>query len=163
MTYTPKFLKLWTLPSCYIGSTWDGFYSAGFGRSRDSGALERSNFEVAWKALQAVSENVQIVSENHWAVGWVEWIAIPADDYAALKAADEMVAAVDNYPALDDIDYFKREQTEADETWANCYNVKERVRYIREHSSQFDFRDLADMLRCVRGNYFAGYASELIS
>ncbi len=163
-TYTPKFIKRWTLPPSYFGATWEGFYSSGFGRSRDSDCLERSNFEVAWKALQGVSDNVQIVSENHWAVGWVEWIAIPEDDYKALKAADEMCAAVESYSVLDEDDHSEKEQAVADETWANCYSVKERIAYIRRASQyEFEFHSLADMLGCVRGKYFAGYASELIS
>jgi hypothetical protein len=40
---------------------------------------------------------------------------------------------------------------------------KERIAYIRKHRSEFEFADLRDMLSCVRGNYFAGYASELIA
>lgn len=47
----------------------------------------------------------------------------------------------------------------------NCTSrltLRERVEYIRKHRSQFEFRDFADMLGCVRGKYFAGYASELI-
>ena len=56
----------------------------------------------------------------------------------------------------------RREQVAADETWKNCYDEKERIAYIRKFHYQFDFRDFADLLACVRGKYFAGYASELI-
>ena len=161
--YTPKHLKLWTLPPSYFGPNWEGFYSAGFGQHRDSDTLERSNFEVASKdILQASNGGAQVVSENHWAVGWVEWIAIPADDYWALKVADDLVAAANQYPVLDDDHFSELEQNEADEIWANCYSVSQRIEYIR-HSSEgdFDFRNLADLLACVRGKYFAGLASEL--
>lgn len=161
--YTPKHLKLWTPFSNYIGDNWPNTYSAGFGQSRDSGALERSNFRMAWKALSSVSDRVQVVSENHWAVGWVEWIAIPADDYEALEAADGMVAACEEYPVLNEMDLSELEQEDANETWADCYSVSERLEYIRRNRKQFEFHDLADMLGCVRGQYFAGYASELIS
>lgn len=162
-TYTPKFLKLWALPSSYFGATWEGFYSSGFGQHRDSDCLARSNFRVAWKAISEVSERAQIVSENHWAVGWVEWIAIPADDYAALKVADECMAAVDNYPVLNDTDHSELEQEEANEVWASCYSPKERIEYMRKFRNQFEFHNLADALGCARGKYFAGWASELIS
>jgi hypothetical protein len=160
-TYTPKYLRLWTLPDNYAGTIWPNYYSAGFGQSRDSDALERSNFETAWKALQKF-EGVERVRESHWAVGWVEWIAIPADDFAALKVADEMKGRVKDYPVLDDEHFSQLEQDEADLVWKNCYNAGERVKYIRAHRSQFEFETLADMLECVRGNYFAGYASELL-
>jgi hypothetical protein len=162
--YTPTHLKLWTHPDNYGGAVWPNFYSSGFGQSRDSDALERSNFAVAWKRISAVSqcEETQVVRESHWAVGWVEWIAIHADDTAALKVADGLREDVEQYPVLDDDHFTETEQEEADEIWANCYSVKERIRYIREHNQDWDFHNLADLLGCVRGKYFAGYASELI-
>lgn len=160
MTY--KHLKLWTLPSNYVGELWPNTYGAGFGQSRDSDCLERSNFQVAWKAINAVSENAQIVREGHWAVGWVEWIAIPADDTEALKVADELCERVEGYPVLDDDHHGQLETEEANEVWSKSYNVAERIEYIRDYRNQFEFRSFADMLGCVRGKYFAGYASELI-
>jgi hypothetical protein len=160
--YEPKFLKRWTYPDNYAGKHWDGYYSAGFGQHRDSDCLARSNFRVALKALEAVSERIRRVRESHWAVGWVEWIAIPADDFAALKAADEMCAAVDSYPVLSDQDHSELEQEEADRFWRESFSPKERLAYIRKFRSQFDFRNFADLLGCVRGKYFAGYASELL-
>ena len=161
--YTPKHLKLWTHPDNYAGAVWPNTYSSGFGRSRDSDCLERSNFHVAWKAISAVSDEVQIVRENHWAVGWVEWIAIPADEHEALKVADRLREEYAQYPVLNEEHLSELEQEEADSVWQDCMGPRERLTYIREHRSQFDFHDLADMLACVRGKYFAGYASELIA
>lgn len=37
-----------------------------------------------------------------------------------------------------------------------------RIKYIREHESQFEFRNWRDMLGCVRGKYFAGIPCELL-
>jgi hypothetical protein len=160
--YTPRFLKLWTYPDNYSGKSWDGYYSSGFGQHRDSDCLSRSNFRVAWEALNKVSKAARIVRESHWAVGWIEWIAIPSTASATLKEADEMLAAVEQYPVLSDNDFSDLESEEANEIWANCYTPKERIKYIREHNHDWGFRNLADMLGCVRGKYFAGYASELI-
>jgi len=70
------------------------------------------------------------------------------------------LASVSGRPMSDD-ELREYEQEAADETWRNCYSPSERVAYIREHRSQFEFHTLADMLGCVRGHYFAGYASEL--
>lgn len=53
--------------------------------------------------------------------------------------------------------------SEANAVWRDCYQLKERVEYVRKHRGQFDFRSFSDMLSCLRGNYFAGYASELLS
>lgn len=162
-TYEPKLLQLWTMPESYAGTVWPATYSAGVDQNRDSDALGRSNFDTAWKALRAVSEDVEIVREGHWAVGWVEWIAIPADDATALKVADDLLARIEDYPVLNETDLTAKEHDEAQEVWANCYSPKDRIAYIREHESQFEFCSLSDLLGCVRGTYFAGYASELIS
>ena len=160
--YTPNHLKRWSMPSHYFGATWPAYYSAGVGQSRDSDCLESSNFATMIRALGGESDTVTIVRESHWAVGWVEWIAIQQDDGAALKIADDLIARLQDYPVLDESDFSEREQEEANQIWTNCYDSKERIAYIRKHSSQFEFHNFADLLGCVRGKYFAGYASELI-
>ncbi len=164
-----KAIRRWTLPSNYGGAEWPDYYSSGFGQSRDSSALERSNFRCAWRAIRAASSGaegsnggVQIVREGHWAVGWVEWIAIPDTDDGALREADEIRCAFEGYPVVCDEDFSEEEQKEANEVWANCYSVAERIEYIRKRRHTFEFRNFADLLGCVRGKYFAGYASELI-
>ena len=167
-------LKKWTRPSYYIGANWPDYYVF-LGRNRDSDCLENSNFECGLKAIQAVaskepipgdedeSATVQTVCENHWAVGWVEWIAIHESDKAALAEAERLLERLENYPVLNEEDFCERETNEANEVWKNCYRPKERVEYIRAHRSQFEFRDFQDLIGCVRGHYFAGYASELIN
>jgi hypothetical protein len=88
--YKPQNLKRWTLPHNYIGAIWPDYFSAGVGQSRDSSAVERSNFASMLKALGGESETVIVVRESHWALGWVEWIAIHQNDDRALKIADQM-------------------------------------------------------------------------
>ena len=61
-------------------------------------------------------------------------------------------------------DHFSEvEQEDASETWRNCYSDRERLAYVRDHRDQFEFHDFKDLLSCVRGEYFAGYASELLN
>ena len=178
MTHT---VKEWKHPSNYVGATWEGWFSSGFGRSRDSDALEESNFQVASAELLKLAEDaprtdvsaelleqlddclsVQIVRENHWAVGWIEWIAIHASNAAALDLARELCERANDYPILDEDHFSRLESEQADEVWKGCFDVPERITYIRKHRSQFEFHNLADLLGCVRGKYFAGYASELL-
>jgi hypothetical protein len=169
--------KEWTRPQCYIGATWEGWHSAGFGRSRDSDALEESNFQVALAEFNKLIPDdtdsltleqleglcsITVVRESHWAVGWVEWIAIHSSNTAALELARELCERANDYPILNESHFSELECTQANEVWASCFNAKGRVEYIRQHRSQFEFRDLADLLGCVRGKYFAGYASELL-
>lgn len=163
MSYQPKKLPRWTMPANYAGEVWPNYYIAGCGQSRDSSALESSNFAAMLKALGGESETVIVVREGHWACGWVEWIAIDQDDARALAIADDLNERLEDYPVLDEDDWSQREQDEANDIWRDCYDAAERIAYIREHRSQFEFSDIRDMLACVRGEYFAGYASELIS
>lgn len=176
MSYTPENLKLWKHPSCYVGATWDGWYVF-LGCNRESDCLTRANFDEALERLQPfkVAEivggdvedadlaSVQTVRENHWAVGWVEWIAIHQSNESALRAADEMAGQLENYPVLSEERWSEYEQEEANQVWANCYDAKERVAYIRQHRGQFEFHGPSDLLSVVRGKYFNGYASELLS
>lgn len=174
--FKPEHLKLWKRPGSYIGATWDDWYVF-LGQNRDSGCLTRANFDAAWDAVQGFREvdianpaedeedmaSVQKVKENHWAVGWVEWIAIHRSNTAALEVADRIMGKLDGYPVVDEELWSRYEDEEATTVWRDCYQTKERIAYIRSHRSQFEFRDMADMLGCVRGNYFAGYASELVN
>jgi len=92
MTYDPEHLKRWTLPDNYFGAEWPDYFSSGVGQSRDSDALERSNFISMLDALGGETETVVVVRETHYLVGWVEWIAIHESDDKALKIADDIQA-----------------------------------------------------------------------
>lgn len=154
------------MPANYFGEVWPDYFVF-LSRHRDSSELAESNFRSAMKRLESLpefdGESRLEVRESHWAVGWVEWIAIHADDTEALKAADEMAASLEDYPVLDDEDFSSLEQENAEQVWRDCYSPKERIAYIRRHSSQFEPQSFADLLACVRGKYFLGYASELLN
>lgn len=63
------------------------------------------------------------------------------------------------------------EEEAADETWRTCYSDRQRLDYIRENWSQFErckakwndpHQAWRELLACVRGRVFFGYASELL-
>lgn len=139
--------------------------------NRDSDALQRSNFRCFAKDLKALPEvkewqgewcPVRIERSSHWACGWVDYLVIDPACTSAVARAEELRAALEDYPVLNEHDFSQEENDEANEVWRNCYDYKERIEYIRGHRSQFEFQDWQDMLHCVRGSYFAGYASELL-
>ena len=156
-------LTRWTMPDYYFGATWPDYYRSGFGQSRDSDCLEQSNFATALAALGGESDTVIVVREGHWAIEWIEWIAIHQDNAAAIAIAETLNAERDDYPALDEQDWSEREHDEANYIWKDCFDQSERVKYIRENRDQFTFHDWPTMRKCVRGDYFYGYASELLS
>jgi hypothetical protein len=133
----PQHLQRWVRPRCYVGAEWPEYYSAGVGQSRDFDCLERSNFVAMLAALGGESGTVQVVRESHWAVGWVEWIAIHESDETALRAADEQQERLENYPVLDEDDWSRREWEGAAETWDRL-TVGDRIATFRRHGYSAD-------------------------
>lgn len=135
----------------------------GVTHNRDSGPLEESNFACALKELGGESEDVEVHRFGHWGPGWFEIILINPACENRVNQGEEIERALENYPVLDDVDFAEREQGEANEVWRNCYRTSDRIKYIREHRSQFEFFDYVDLLGCVRGKFFSGYPAELLS
>lgn len=115
----------WTLPGSYVGATWYGYYVAA-GRSRDSDALEESNFRVMLKALGGEKPPaVIVVREHHWAVGWVEWVGVHESNAAGLAILREQGARREAYPVLDEEDFSEEERTRAMLGLTNCYDLSD--------------------------------------
>jgi hypothetical protein len=155
----------WSMPDSYFGATREGCYVF-LSQHRDSDTLERSNFRSALEAIggESVSEGgARVVREGHWAVGWVEWIAIPFGPSVALAKANEIMEGLEGYPVVDEEDWSELEQDDANEVWSKCYDWHERLEYVRERPDEFYFNSFSGMMSCIRGEYFKGYASELLS
>jgi len=110
--------------------------------------------------LGGEGENVEIHRFGHWACGWWEALAVK-DNTPQAKIAEEIEEKIESYPVLDEEDFSRREDEAAQDVWRD-YRVKDRVKYIRENRSQFDFHGFADLRAVIRGDYFTGYASELL-
>jgi hypothetical protein len=146
----------------YMGQTPEKDLYVLLGRNRDSDLLTESNWDCALERLGGESETVEIVRFGHWACGWIEYLCVRAES-EAYKIAQDIDMELENYPVLDEGEFSEREDNEAQRQWKEFYDVSERVAYVRDNSSQFDFRDYQDMFQCIRGEYFCGYASELIN
>lgn len=113
----------WKLPPSYAGPSWPAYYVAA-GRSRDSDALEESNFRVTLKRLGGESgEAVIVVREHHWAVGWVEWIGVHETNAAGLRELRSIWEARERYPVLDEEDFGEEERGRARLGLTNCYDL----------------------------------------
>jgi hypothetical protein len=179
-------LTLWKYPRDYFGADWSDYYILS-GQHRDSDALAQSNFRSFLSALKTKAEQLgasevpnpdfasdpkedeaipayTVACASHWAVGWVETLLVHRDAHPGLlEWADQQLARMEGYPVFDEHDFCELESEQADQTWRECYRVQDRIEYIRKHRDQFEFRSFADLLGCVRGQYFAGYASELLN
>lgn len=137
---TYEHLNRWKRPQYYMGAEWPEHYSAGVGQSRDSNALERSNFQAMCAALEQLPEldvdgetSWRIVRESHWAVGWVEWIAIHESDTARLECANRIMAGMEDYPVIDEDLLSQLEDEECSAVWSTCMDARERIEYFRRH------------------------------
>jgi hypothetical protein len=144
-------LKQWTRPSDYMGFNPVGDYCIA-GQTRDSDALERSNYRTIFQALidkankldcqdsgidgeGNESDMVYDFRANHWAVGWVEGILICQNaPQALIDYADSIAAALADYPVFDESDSTRMERSEAAEYWERC-SVRERAEIIKSHGS----------------------------
>jgi len=123
--YVPENLSRWELPDSYAGAHWDGYYRAPVGRNRDSDLLTQSNWDQQWDALKAFRADVPgadevspvAVCENHWAVGWVEWVAIHDSNGPALREADRLAARMESRPVLNEEDWSNREWEDYEKRW----------------------------------------------
>jgi len=94
-------MKKWSRSENYIGESYFDYYVLLF-RTRDSGLVEKSNFQSALKALNGESDTVKVVRFSHWLCGWVEMILIHESDVKSVDKGNEIEKALDNYPILDE-------------------------------------------------------------
>jgi hypothetical protein len=130
MNYQPENLRRWSLPDSYMGASWPEYFVF-LAQHRDSDTLTRSNFLAGLAAIGGESDTVQIIREGHWAVGWLEWIAIHESDAKALREADEIAGALTDYPVVSDEHFSELEWSEACEYWERL-SVRERAEFIRD-------------------------------
>jgi hypothetical protein len=115
MTATSSILKPWKRPPYYGGATWNGWLVAPVSTNRDADALTRSNFDRVRGDLEDTPDveltnpddgepcnGWRIVHERHWAVGWIEWLAIHPDATEARKVAEDAAVKLADYPILDE-------------------------------------------------------------
>lgn len=130
-TYTPRYLKLWTMPDSYYGEQWPEWYVV-IGQHRDSDSLTRSNFTCMLRELGGETETVKVIRESHWAVGWIEWIGVHKDDTKALEIADRITHELEGYPVVDEDHWSQLEWDEAHEYWASM-SLRERIDWCRDY------------------------------
>jgi RNA polymerase subunit RPABC4/transcription elongation factor Spt4 len=138
----------WVRPSNYVGKDWTGYFVI-VSQNRDSGTLEKVNFQTARKLLskwegEEVNETapgdipcpqmqVTVSSANHWGCGWIDSLMIHKDaPEAALVEAAEIICALADYPCLDDMALSNLEYEEAAESWNRYLGDKEKVRLAKQ-------------------------------
>ena len=121
----------WKRPQYYMGEEYYEYYVM-YAVPRDSDALIRSNFDCILRDLGGESETVIIQRSSHFLCGWVDLILIDEDDQAAIDKGDEILEALENYPAYDDDHFSQLEYEETTEIWNDCYSLREKIEKCTE-------------------------------
>lgn len=88
-------------------------------QTRDSGPIDESNFKCFLDGLGGEGESVEVHRFGHWGPGWYEIIIIDPKAEDIVAKAEEMEAALENYPVLDEEDLSKRENEAEQESWVS--------------------------------------------
>lgn len=131
-------LKTWEHPSDYGGQTWHGWYQV-VTQTRDSDALEQSNYrriladlkaldtELTTEAIDARNigwdnagdSTVTDTRQGHWGCGWVEVIYVHSSNIPACELADSILNALEDYSVYDESDLSELENEEYQDAWAH--------------------------------------------
>jgi hypothetical protein len=105
---------------CIADHDIDDWLIAPFDRHRDSGTLDRSNFECGVKALKEaepdLGDDYRVMRFGHWAVGWVEIVIVRPGSKCAEVAAG-IASGLEDYPVLDDDHFSNIEEEEYLDGW----------------------------------------------
>ena len=107
-------MQKWNRSKNYIGETYYDYYVLLY-RTRDSGLVEESNFQSALKVLNGESKTVKVIRSSHWLCGWIEMILIHESDKESIDKGNEIKKALENYPILDEDDFYERESERREE------------------------------------------------
>ena len=115
---TATTLTPWVWPNDYIGTDWTGYYIAPCSIHHNSSLLDQVNFRYQRAALDKT--DAVLVLDSHWGCGWIEWVAIPATDQAAITIAEGLVEQLRQYPLLDEDGYYSLLDESAREIWGDA-------------------------------------------
>ena len=111
-----------------FGDERDDWLVLSVGQTRDSGCLEQSNFAQALEQLGGEGDTVEVHRYGHWGPGWFEIIIIKPGSPEE-KTAEEIEAALENYPVLDDEDLSEREFEDTRASW-DLWGCSDFVEYV---------------------------------
>ena len=117
----------WRSSSNYGGRDLSDHYCV-LGRSRDSGLLETSNWEVGQTKFKEFDSGWEVFGFNHWGVGWIDELMVHEDaPEDVLILAANIRGQLEAYPILDEEDHSRREYESAVENITEAYSSLKRL------------------------------------
>jgi len=121
----------WTNEPEIDSQNWGIFYT----HNRDSTLLDVSNAHtIDERLIEFIGDNLQKEDHNHWACGWIAGYSIKVYENGKItdvfRAYHEIQESLENYPVLDEDDYYTRESD------ATFENVK-----TATHDNGYDLTD----------------------
>lgn len=113
----------WDLDDFAADHEWSAVGLGPVGRHRDSGCLERSNFDVVYADLrERFGDAIASPRFGHWGHGWIDEIAFDAGREDVAEEVQRWEAALADYPVADEMAFSELEYAEAcesigDATW----------------------------------------------
>lgn len=86
-------------------------------QTRDSGALETTNFAAALQSLGGESETVEVHRFGHWGPGWFEILIVNPADAERVRIAEDIARRLGDYPVLDESALSEAEYEDARQGW----------------------------------------------
>jgi hypothetical protein len=106
-------------------NTWGSCFTL---EHRDSNTLDQSNSATIKQLIKdnGLEDDFEVCNFNHWAVGWAEQLAIrlateDGINHEALTFWQSILDSLENYPVLDEDDYYNREYEDFIDTLGSCY------------------------------------------
>jgi hypothetical protein len=104
----------WNLDEYAAERDWTAVELGPVGQHRDSGALDRSNFDVIYADLRdKFGDAIDSPSFGHWGVGWIDEIAWDAGRDDVREQVESWAAALADYPVADETALCTLEHEEA--------------------------------------------------
>lgn len=102
-------------------------------QTRDSLAIDLSNFRSTLRELGGESNTVEVHRFGHWGPGWFEIILIDPADEEKVRIATEIENALADYPVVDESDWSELEYELKSEYWASL-RVQDRLEILQRYN-----------------------------
>ncbi len=160
LRYDPDIEEMFVAPNWWILPVYDPRPPV-YGLSEATIVLEESNNIVMQRELGGCVEGVL---ESFCVDGAIRLVVNDEHRDVFIKAM-ELSASLLDYHVLCEMHHSEMEYERSHEVWAEYGTWKDRLHYIRERRGEFELehKTLGEVLQMVRGEWFGGYASELLS